>query len=63
MKIEVSIGELVDKITILRIKLERIKDAKKIVNVKKEFELLNQYLLETSISETNSALFRFEESE
>ena len=51
MKIEISIGELVDKITILQIKIERIKDAKKISNVKKEYEILKTYLSETSISE------------
>ncbi|MCB0750878.1 MAG: hypothetical protein KDC52_05340 [Ignavibacteriae bacterium] len=51
MKIEISIGELVDKITILQIKIERIKDAQKIFNVKKEYEILKTYLSETSINE------------
>ncbi|MBD3670253.1 MAG: hypothetical protein HUJ29_05710 [Gammaproteobacteria bacterium] len=40
MKIEVSNGEIVDKLTILQIKLERIKDAAKLQNVKKEYDEL-----------------------
>lgn len=40
IKIKTSYGELLDKITILQIKSERIKDEKKLVNVNKElFEL------------------------
>ena len=35
VEIEVSIGELYDKITILRIKKERITDADKLHNIKK----------------------------
>ena len=41
MKIEVSNGEIVDKLTIVEIKSERIKDAKKLENLHKEFEVLN----------------------
>ncbi len=40
MKIEVSIGEIVDKLSILQIKLENIKDEGKLVNIKKEFNYL-----------------------
>ena len=40
MKIEVSIGEIVDKLSILQIKLENIKDEEKLVNIKKEFNYL-----------------------
>ena len=36
----VSFGEVVDKITILEIKSERIDDAKKNVNIRRELELL-----------------------
>jgi hypothetical protein len=42
MKIEVSNGEIIDKLTIIQIKLERIKDKAKIVNLKKEFDELSQ---------------------
>lgn len=37
----VSVGELLDKITILEIKAERIADEGKLVNVKKELSALN----------------------
>ncbi|CAM1342755.1 DUF6165 family protein [Tenacibaculum amylolyticum] len=40
MKIEVSNGEIIDKYTILEIKLSEIKDTKKLVNVKHEYEVL-----------------------
>ena len=42
MKIEVSNGEIIDKLTILQIKIERIKDEKKLKNLKKEFDELNK---------------------
>lgn len=41
MKIEVSNGEIVDKLTIIEIKLSRIKDKKKLVNLEREFGELN----------------------
>jgi hypothetical protein len=40
MKIEVSNGEIIDKLTIIRIKLERIKDKAKLVNLGKEYDEL-----------------------
>jgi hypothetical protein len=40
MKIEVSNGEIIDKLTIIEIKLERIKDKSKLSNLKKEYEEL-----------------------
>ncbi|MBE3140558.1 MAG: hypothetical protein IMZ53_08245, partial [Thermoplasmata archaeon] len=40
MRIEVSNGEIIDKLTIIQIKLERIKDKAKLVNLKKEFDEL-----------------------
>ena len=41
MKVEISNGELLDKITILELKLDKIKDKEKLVNIKKEFDELN----------------------
>lgn len=41
MKIEVSIGEVLDKISILAIKLNEIKDRSKLDNVQKEFQHLS----------------------
>jgi hypothetical protein len=40
MKIEVSNGEIIDKLTIVQIKLERIKDAAKLANLRKEYDEL-----------------------
>ena len=40
MKIEVSNGEIIDKLTIIQIKLERIKEKDKIVNLSKEYNEL-----------------------
>ena len=40
MKIEVSIGEIVDKLSILQIKTGFIKDEEKLNNVKKEYDYL-----------------------
>ena len=41
---EISLGELVDKLSILRIKSQKIHDAEKLVHVRKEEELLAQLL-------------------
>ena len=48
LKIPVSIGELVDKITILKIKLKFLSGQKK-ANVKNEYDLLNNELRNSSI--------------
>ncbi len=44
IEVPVSWGELVDKITILEIKAERIDDPKKLANVTRELWLLNRKL-------------------
>ena len=41
IKVELAYGELLDKITILQIKSERISDENKLSNVNKELSLLN----------------------
>ena len=53
MKIEVSIGEIIDKLTILEIKKTNISDSNKLLNINKEFDYLldileNQLGLSTS---------------
>src|SRR5512138_2898034 len=55
MKIEVSNGEIIDKLTIIQIKLERIKDKTKLRNLENEY---NQ-LIETasSILSTSDPLY------
>ena len=42
MNIEVSNGEILDKLTILKIKLEKIKNVEKLYHVKKEYEYLKK---------------------
>jgi len=46
MKIEVSIGEVVDKITILQIKEKHIDDKKKLQYVREELDILSNALKE-----------------
>ena len=48
LKIPVSIGELADKITILKIKLKFLNGQRK-VNVKNEYDLLNNVLKNSSL--------------
>ena len=49
MIINVSIGEVVDKITILEIKLENIKDEEKRTNVLTEYNTLNPLIEELNV--------------
>ncbi len=42
MKIEVSNGELIDKLSILEIKLNKIQDSEKLKNIRKEYSLLEK---------------------
>jgi hypothetical protein len=42
IKVEIAPGELVDKITILEIKLERISDPEKLKNIRVEYDLLKR---------------------
>tara|TARA_Y100000741_G_C18255835_1_gene558925 strand:- start:1925 stop:2311 length:387 start_codon:yes stop_codon:yes gene_type:complete len=42
IKIDISVGELLDKISILEIKKVKIKDSEKLLNVTKELELLSK---------------------
>jgi pantothenate kinase len=56
MKIEVSNGEIIDKLTIIQIKLERIKDKVKLVNLQKEYNVL--FKASTSIIATSDPLYK-----
>ncbi len=51
LKVEVSVGELLDKITILEIKSERIADEGKLVNVNKELASLRQTWADSPLSQ------------
>lgn len=56
MKIEVSNGEIIDKLTIIQIKLERISDMEKLKNLKKEFDKLSK--VTSSILSTSDPLYK-----
>lgn len=58
MKIEISTGELVDKVTILSIKLEKIKDEKKMQNVRREHQLLTSSMIAGGITESSTEFIR-----
>lgn len=53
--VPVSFGELIDKITILEIKAERIGDAAKVANVRTELDMLNATWGEHAASATDIA--------
>lgn len=53
IKIELSIGELLDKISILQIKAERIDDPSKVKNINKELNVLMSLWNDSPYSGTN----------
>ena len=75
MKIKVSNGEIVDKMTILEIKLDKIQNRIQLENISKEWEILNDcvmnifqifgnsklYNLVDDLSEVNSKLWDIED--
>jgi 3-methyladenine DNA glycosylase/8-oxoguanine DNA glycosylase len=50
LKVDVSAGEFLDKMTILEIKSERMKDEEKLRNVHKELDLLRKTWAESPLS-------------
>jgi hypothetical protein len=56
MKIEVSNGEIIDKFTIIQIKLERIKDKAKLANLQKEYNEL--YEVSSSVLSTSDPVYK-----
>lgn len=61
MKIEVSNGELVDKVSILSIKLEKFRSEKKRANVLKEYELLCPIMQKIGVSLDSREFLRLKE--
>lgn len=51
ISIPVSVGELLDKLTILEIKSERITNPAKLANVERELKLLNQSWMQSKLSD------------
>jgi len=56
--IPVSPGELLDKLTILEIKLDRIDDEAKLANVRREHELLSRVWRESGLDDDEVARLR-----
>jgi len=50
MKIDISTGELADKVSILSIKLERISNPSKIKNIQKEYDILLKPMITCGIT-------------
>jgi len=61
MKVEVSIGELVDKVSILSIKLRKIRNAEKLKNIQKEYDILVKAMIAEGIKVTSGEFLRLEE--
>lgn len=53
IKIELSVGELLDKISILQIKAERIVDPSKLENINKELDVLMSLWKDSAYSNNN----------
>ena len=53
MDVKISVGEVVDKTTILHIKKDRISDPSKLANIVKEYEYLCSVLQKISITPDN----------
>jgi hypothetical protein len=51
--VPISLGELVDKITILKIKINNISDCEKLINVTNEYHLLSKIMMENGITEND----------
>jgi Family of unknown function (DUF6165) len=60
VKIEVSFGELIDKLTILEIKFERISDPAKRLNIERELAILNDAWLRVGVDPEAIAEMRAE---
>jgi multidrug resistance efflux pump len=73
IRVEIAPGELIDKITILEIKIENIQDEDKLTNVRREYEMLRDVLqkevvqseelsrLTAALKEVNAELWRIED--
>jgi hypothetical protein len=56
MKLEVSNGEIADKLTIIEIKLSKITDPNKLTNIRNEYEVVNDAI--SGIMEKSHPLYR-----
>ena len=51
---EISVGELFDKITILKIKTQKIQDSEKLMNIKNELNFLNNQASNINVKDQES---------
>ena len=58
MQVDISIGELFDKLTILEIKIDKINDPAKLENVTKEWNALNEKSMDILSIFADSVLFK-----
>ena len=56
MKIEVSNGEIADKLTIIEIKLSKIRDEAKLTNIRNEYAVVKEAM--STIMDTSHPLYR-----
>lgn len=62
INIPISIGELFDRISILKIKLEKIQNKEKLKNIKKELLLLNNLLIDVDVSNIKYLITQLKET-
>jgi len=60
MKVDISFGELVDKVSILSIKLKKIRSEDKLINIRKEFDLLKVSMEDSGIKIDSEEFLRLE---
>ena len=60
INVPISLGELVDKVSILKIKLLKMNN-EKLLNVQKEYSLLLKIMIENGITEENEMFFNLYE--
>ena len=58
MQVEISIGELFDKLTILEIKMEKISNNTQLENIRKEWDILNDKSMSILSIFADQTLFR-----
>lgn len=58
MIIEISTGEALDKLSILRIKLQNIKDPEKIINIRKEHDHISSKCQDILLNQNISILYK-----
>ena len=61
MKIDISIGELVDKVSILSIKMEKMSGSKQLKNIRKEYALLSKVMIQAGIQEVGWEFIKLKE--